>query len=427
MTPIAFLVQIYQHIDAWLFICFALFLIYFTIYRLGISSITDPLFLGIVASSFSASVVIFLAYIGEIDIFYILSFLATEIAFIAATVWGGAKQIHLRRMTPNAFERSWYLTFHYLLVATFLASTSIYLWKVGLPVFQEKSRLITFQELGILTWILDTTWVGLPISILLKRHFLKRKNIIDYPLFCIAFLLFATKGGKSDIVVILFILHIFSQVTGAVSTKKLESTLLVAFPFLIIIITGIVLTTWGVETSALQIVLERFSMFGDVFFMGYNKSFLATVPDIGVIDYFFSGTKSSINSLLGTGTSSQFILGYAISEFYYGSGEGIGPNARHNILGLILWGPIFSVAFSVLCGLAFRICRSSLFTNGKTLFEIFLYIIINIYSWLIFIDPALAVGYLLKLTIVISVLGVLTHLLNPHSLFRKRIISIYNK
>ncbi len=411
MTPVDFLDLVSQYQEILLAFCLIFTIGYFLIYRSGISSVADPLFLGVVASAFSTSVIAILVYFEKIDEVYLVSFLTTEVGFIAASIWGGAKNLQLRRLTPDATECSWFLVFHYLFVTTFLAASFIYLWNVGLPVLQEASRLITFQELGILTWILDVTWVGVPLSVLLKRNFLNRKSAIDYLLLIFSFFLFATKGGKSDIVYILFVLHVFSQVTGATSTKRIESILLMAIPILIFIITSIILATWGVEVSAFQVVLERFLLFGDVFFMGYNEAFLATVPDVGVFDYFFGGIKSIFNSLLGNYSSPRFILGYAISEFYYGVEEGIGPNARHNILGFILWGPIFSLAFSICCGFVFRFCRKNVLGSGRNLFYIFLYCIINIYSWMFFVDPSLAVGYILKIILVVLPLAMCSYLL----------------
>ena len=416
MIPVDFIDLVSQHIEVTLFLCAILVFFYLLAYRLGISSVADPLFLGVLASAFSAAVIAILVYLEEIKLVYFLSFIATEITFLIVTLWGGAKHLKLRRLTPDSVEKSWYLIFHYLLVATFLLSTSLYLLSVGLPVLQATSRLITFQELGMLTWILDVTWVGVPLSVFIKRHFLNRKNIFDYVLLALSFFLFATKGGKSDIVYILFVLHIFSQVTGSTSVKRVESTLLIALPILLVAITSVVLATWGVETSALQVVIERFLLFGDVFFMGYNDLFLATVPDIGFFSYFFGGTKAIIDSILGNTETERFILGYAISAFYYGSGEGIGPNARHNILGLILWGPAFAVVFSALCGAAFRICRRYVLGHGKNLFSIFFYCIINVYAWFFFIDPSLALGYLLKIAIVIPPLAGCAFLLHSWSI-----------
>ena len=418
MTPVDFLNLVSQHIEVALFLCAILICAYLLVYRLGISSVADPLFIGVLASAFSAAVIAILVYLEEIKLFYIASFLAAEMAFLIATLWGGAKHLKLRRLTPDAVKNSWYLTFHYLLVATFLISTSSYLWSAGLPVLQATSRLITFQELGMLTWVLDVTWVGVPISVLIKRHFLNKKSLFDYFLLVLSFLLFATKGGKSDIVYILFVLHIFSQVTGSTSVKRVESMLLIALPILLVAITSVVLATWGVEASALQVVLERFLLFGDVFFMGYNDSFLATLPDVGFFSYFFGGTKSAVDAFFGNVESERFILGYAISTFYYGSGEGIGPNARHNILGLVLWGPVFAVAFSALCGATFRMCRRYVLGRGKSLFSIFIYCIINVYAWIFFIDPSLALGYLLKISIVVPPLAGCAYLL--HSLAASR-------
>lgn len=405
MTPVDFLDQVSQHIGISLFLCAISISAYLLMYRSGISSVADPLFIGVLASAFSTAVIAILVFLKEIKSVYLVSFLTTEIAFFIATLAGGAKHLKLRRLMPDSFERSWYLTFHYLLVGTFLMSTSVYFWRVGLPVLQATSRLITFQELGILTWVLDVTWVGVPLSVLIKRHFLSQKSSLDYLFLALSFFLFATKGGKSDIVYFLFVLHIFSQVTGSTSVKRLESILLMALPIMLVAITSVVLAAWDVESSALKVVLERFLLFGDVFFMGYNESFLATVPDIGFLSYFFGGTKSAMDNIFGIVESERFILGYAISAFYYGSGEGIGPNARHNILGLILWGPVFAVAFSVLCGTAFKICRRHVIGGGRSVFSIFLYCIINVYAWLFFIDPSLALGHLLKIIVVVPPLA----------------------
>ena len=90
MTPVDFLDLVSQHLEVALSLCAILIISYLLTYRLGISSVADPLFLGVLASAFSAAVIAILVYREEIKLIYILSFVATEIAFLIATLWGGA-------------------------------------------------------------------------------------------------------------------------------------------------------------------------------------------------------------------------------------------------------------------------------------------------------------------------------------------------
>ena len=93
MTPVDFLDVVSQHVGVALFLCAILIFVYLLIYRLGISSVADPLFLGVLASAFSAAVIAILVYLEELKLFYLASFLATEIAFLIATLWGGAMPV----------------------------------------------------------------------------------------------------------------------------------------------------------------------------------------------------------------------------------------------------------------------------------------------------------------------------------------------
>ena len=56
--------------------------LYLFIFRKSFSSIVDPLFLGVIAQAFSASVVLVMYFSDVIDDYYLYSFLATEAAFL---------------------------------------------------------------------------------------------------------------------------------------------------------------------------------------------------------------------------------------------------------------------------------------------------------------------------------------------------------
>jgi hypothetical protein len=96
------------------------------------------------------------------------------------------------------------------------------------------------------------------------------------------------------------------------------------------------------------------------------------------------------------------ILGYELSNHYYGIDEGMGPNARHNILGLYLFGFYGAIAFSFLCGAVLARVRARPLFGSRTALAVALYLMMNVVSVSAMVDPSMAVGYIIKLAIVVG-------------------------
>ena len=384
----------------------ACLIFYFALFRTKIRSIADPLILGIFAHSFALNAVIVMHRAGELDEEYWTSFLLTEASFLL-----GFFIFCSRRGIARSNDAAWLkpdtslITHIYWanLIITLLVST-LYLLSTGPLLFERTSRLIIFQQLGVIAWFMDIGWIALPISILFKKK-AGRFSPLDMVVLTACFFLLLTKGGKSDFLILLFALSVTAIHLSLHRVERTINRFMVVSPPLLALATAIVLSTWESELSVTGALIERFLFFGDAFVLGYNRNFIDWLPEVNFFEYFFPSILRALDQLISFGAPLQerYVLGFKMYEYYYGIESGIGPNARHNILGLILFGKEGAILFSFLCGTALGILRSRVIrASSGSILSSFVYTLLSTFSIFIMIDPSLAAGYFLKILIYVS-------------------------
>lgn len=397
-----FLEFFYDDLDLNIGIAITVLVLYAALFWRACRSLADPLAFGILAQAMAAAVVFMLRAGGEIADVYFYSFLGCEIALLAGCFVLGAPRL---QKATEPVDADTFRTIHYCFLVVFWASSLAFVGQVGLLLFNAESRLIVMQQLGALSWFVDVCWVAVPILVMMRWTMLGERTWIDgiSLVACILFLL--TKGGKSDFIILVFSAYLVAFVGQNARALLWAKRSVLAVPFLLLAITAITLAVWGQSENPLISVLHRLVFFGDALYQGYSDEFMGNVQQTTPLNYFFTSIDSFATSLIGIPARDRVVLGYEMALHYYKIEEGIGPNARANILGFYLFGPYGAVVFCFFVGVVFALLRRGLAL--QTYSGMLLYCLMNVFAMYLFVDPALAAGYFLKLAVVFTAVLVL--------------------
>jgi hypothetical protein len=377
----------------------------------SVESPFDPLFLGGLAHAFAAAVVLFLWVENLIEPYYLTSYFLTELAF-----WGGlfvtSRPVRIARFSPgDLLGMSEFMKFYYCSIALLAISVAAFISRAGVLVVQDVSRLVVLQEMGWVSWLFDGTTMSVSVLVMMKRYAFNRRARLDWAVLALVLVALSTKGGKSDFIVMAFAAFLVGTSFSLTSVLRSLRVLYVLVPVALYATTAAVLSTWGSEMSVGEAMLGRLILFGDVFFQGYDSTAFNSLPQTNWIRYFFGSVVDLWDGVFGGVIRPRIVLGYELSSLYYGIDEGIGPNARHNILGLYLFGFYGAIAFSFLCGTAVSVARTHPLFGSRSAIAVALYLVLNIISVFVMIDPAMALGYGIKIAIVAGVAFTCTRVL----------------
>lgn len=392
-----FLDFFYQDFQLHLGIIAACLVIYSAIFWRACRSLADPLAFGVLAQAMAASVVFMLRAGGEIADVYFYSFIACELALLAGCFLLGAPRLQKAKALRDA--RTFDIV-HHCFLAVFWLSSLAFLSKAGLLLFTAESRLVVMQNLGALSWFVDVCWVAVPILVMMRWALLGKRTRLDVVSLAACILFLLTKGGKSDFIILVFSAYLVAFIGRNERALLWARRSVLAVPFVLLAITAITLLVWGQSQNPLISVLQRLVFFGDVLYQGYTDDFMHNVQHTSALNYFFHSISAFVDSLTGQPAEERVVLGYEMALRYYGIEEGIGPNARANILGFYLFGPYGAVVFCFFVGAAFAALRRGL--RMQTYTGMLVYCLANVFAMYVFIDPALAAGYFLKLAVVLG-------------------------
>lgn len=390
-----FLAFFYDNLQTNLLIASTCLLVYVLIFVRAVRSAADPLALGVLAQAMAASVVFMLRAGGELSDFFFHSFLATEAAFIAGCFVLGAPRLHAagdmkNRRNFDAISR--------VAMIVFWLSSAIFVSEAGFLLFASESRLIVMQRLGMVTWFVDVCWVAVPIIVMMRGAADGKISWHDRLAVLACILLLITKGGKTDFVLLIFSAYLVAFVFQNRKGLLVSNVLMIVAPVLILAVTGVTLIVWDNDSNPLLLLMHRLLMFGDAFFQGYNGYFLYHIRDVSPLTYLAGTVSDFFSYLLGERPEERLVLGYEMSNYYYKVSEGMGPNARVNILGLYLFGQYGAIVFAFIVGATVSVIRRGI--RPTTYTKCLLYLTLNIFALYFFIDPSLAIGYLMKLAVV---------------------------
>ncbi|WP_419801107.1 O-antigen polymerase [Mucilaginibacter sp.] len=362
-----FFILIYQDLYFYGTIYLLFLLLYFFIFKNEIWGILDPLLLETISMGSAAFCVFVLAYLNSIKYKYLFSFVATELGLIIGIKISKYlpkiifKNPIFKNQNPNSFA-----IFLFITEILSLTMEIISLVTIGIVVLNENiNHVSAYEGFGIIKAFLFSSRSILFTSLIYKKFHLKKKySIFDIICFIIMFLGTVTNGSKSAILSFfsIYFISIYPDVYNGIRRKLKINFLLilaiVSFPLLVI-----TLTSNRNLLSSLLALFGRFVASGDVFVLGYNDAVLKHIKESSFFRYVFYPGFGTILKTIGISITPPSIIGYDINEYWYNNRE-VGPNARHNYLGLVFFGYYWSILYSSLLGFIFGYARK-LYKNSN--------------------------------------------------------------
>jgi hypothetical protein len=384
-------------------ILLALILLYYYIFKNP--SLFSPIMLGTIAHAAACFCVVLMYIENVIDIKFFYLFIATEFSYLFGYRLSTFFIPQFKNKTYIRDPKPIFILYYYIHFTLLFIVQIIVLYSVGIVALKNISRLTSFKDIGYLSWLYDGLLLSAPYVLFLKRYKIK-KSYSDFIVMLFIFSAFLLKGARSDALYILWGGYFVYKGYKLVNFKKILFKISLIVLIVVFFATAISLKMHDSDTSIVKTLWTRTLAFGDVFFMGLNEPFLNKLGHIDAMSYLFSPIYSVFAKLGIISPPDKTKIGFELYEYHYKVFAEIGPNARHNILGYILFGFYGAIVFSLICGVILGV-SSSLFNLGSTELKKYFFSIISMFSVFIMIDPTLFVGYTLKFSFVFSICYVL--------------------
>lgn len=432
MNNLEFALHFAEHIGTGLLygaVCLAVTLL---AWRRYFYSIFDPLLFYAVLSAMGGSVVLYLFHHDLIRTEYLVSYLATQAAFLLAfrvlrpampTPVHGA---HTRRAPYDGA-----VVVLYPLATTTFAVSQAYVYSVsGLPILLD-SRLETFSTGGgyglFSRLLLVSSTVALSCAAyriaLVKRRLLARLADVLVLVLCIAVAVMSgSKGALLNMVFTISLTLFFAS--RFVETEEAERRMrrflllvvLLAFP----VAFATVYLQAGIDNpfELASVIAMRFFQTGEIYFMVYPGDVLDRLPEANGLLALLYAPLGSLRLVDREALPTN--LGLLAFWYHYDTALLAGPNARHNVFGLHYFGPWLSIAFSFLLGMMLSVARNGLyrFLPGTPIAMI---VYVLVVSCAVFIEQDVAgqaIEYLFSVALFFPVLLVVSTLVAPGRLRR---------
>jgi oligosaccharide repeat unit polymerase len=354
---------------------FSIFLHYF-IFRSQIKSLLDPYFLAIVSSVFCLTDVFLLYFTDSISFYLFLSYLLTQFGFFLGLYFFKVKKkvyisdkINVEKNKRNSLIAFYFFSFVYL-----ISQCIIYKLK-GIPLFME-SRLETFASgggTGVLGRISDVCSIFSLYAFFLVIK-IDKFRISEVPKYIILLMIFTTfflSGSKSSFLIVFSVFWcfiIFAQIKGGnylvyfrLLKNNLKLILIISFIVVFFIIYVQSLNPTITSDNSLNPVLAlclRFVHSGDIYWYAYPNNVYLKIKS----DQWFAALFNDTLGLLRVRDWSTLpeAIGITFKNIHHPSDVPQGPNARHNVFGLIYYGFFGSVVFSFGIGVVLSFIRNKL-------------------------------------------------------------------
>ncbi len=360
----------------WLSLAICLCLFYF-VYRRYIVNFLDPLLFSYIITSFGATDVLLMYLTHSIKTYYLVNYLLTQSAFFLG-LWlfkpfnSIKNEYKIRTLTiPN---EELVMKIFFIICSLLLILIQLQVYAVaGIPIISN-SRLDTFSGgsgFGIFSRVIEVVQI---FSITLLFYFfinIKAINLgfvmkIYCYMFAVLLVLFAIlNGSKSGILLIIFSAFcawVFSynkDVNNSVLSFLSKYKLYILVFALLSAITVIMLQSDGdANMNPIEILAMRFVFSGDVYWYAYPNDVI-----IGFNNY--NGFKALFTDLIGflrldSWDNLTGHFGIDLYKYHHSTQVTQGPNARHNVFGLLYFGFWGSYVFSFVLGIVFSFIRNIL-------------------------------------------------------------------
>ena len=413
------------HIIGFLIILICSLGIYTLLYRKWFVSILDPFFWAAIMSCFGFAVVVFMYIEGAIQTKYLVSYLTTQFAFIFGALFCNRVGFH------SLFNKTVYLHHQYPIIQLIhlicmigVVCLQLFVYGTdGIPMFMD-SRLEAGQGgtgAGLLYRFISI-WGLIAFILSLYTINLKKKTLIYYLSCCFIIFYIITLflgGSKAALLTIANLLFIYAILFSTPShnllhlLKKHEKKII-----LLSVAAGvgiIVIASKGNSTNlllSLASLTTRFVYSGDIYWYLYPNGYIELLdssrPFANLFKDFLGMTRLVDWSQLPEH------LGITTYQFHHTADTLMGPNARHNVFGYVMFGMYGSILFSFCLGAITGTIRNIFFQASKA--HLILKIVIAILYqkiWLLETDITLVTTefdslIITSLTLIILIVGLLS-------------------
>lgn len=351
-------------------------ILHFYIFKAQIKSIFDPYFLAVISSIFCLTVVFLLYFSNNISFYLFLSYILTQVSFFLGfyAFKTPKNNILINKLHSARNKYNGLVAFYFFSLVYLLCQGIVYKIK-GIPLFME-SRLETFASgggTGVLGRISEVTSIFSLYSffIIAKIDKFRFSEIPKYIILLLIFLTFILSGSKSNFLLVFSIFWcfiIFNKAKGLdyhmylnFIKKRLKTIIIFSLSilfFIIIIQNSNSANSNQNEINPLFSLILRLVHSGDVYWYSYPDNVYLLING----DRWFSALFTDTLGLFRIFDWEKLpeAIGITLKNIHHPSDILQGPNARHNIFGLIYFGYIGSIFFSYFLGVILSFIRNKL-------------------------------------------------------------------
>ena len=357
-------------------ILFFSILLHFFVFKYQVKSIFDPYLLAVVSSVFCTTVVVFLYITNNISFYLFFNYLLTQSAFVAGLYFFKVvkRNKEFYSMPNSKYMYSNSVAFYFFSIIYLISQCLIYFYK-GIPLFMD-SRLETFSAgggSGILGRIADVSSIFsiYAFFLIIKFNNFKFNDLIKYLILLLILLTFFLSGSKSNFLIIFSVFWcsiIFNKIKGREyfsNLKFLKKAIkpLILFSFFIVLLIIKVQSSKSniTDENSLNPILAfvlRLVHSGDVYWYSYPNNVYLSING----DRWFSALFTDTLGLLRVVEWDKLpeAIGITLKNIHHPSDIPQGPNARHNVFGIIYFGFLGSIVFSFCLGFILSFIRNKL-------------------------------------------------------------------
>lgn len=349
--------------------------IHYIIFRSQVKSILDPYFLAVISSVFCLTVVYLLYFTSNISFYLFMSYNLTQLGFILG-IFTFKHKITINKKKNLITEKSnnnSLVAFYFFSSVYIISQCLIYKLK-GIPLFME-SRLETFSSgggAGVLGRISDVSSIFslYAFFLVIKIDKFRISEIPKYLILLLILITFFLSGSKSTFLIVFSVFWcyiIFTQIKGGdylVYLQLMKKNIKWIILFSIVISTFIIYVQSNPDNAGdntlnpfLALCL-RFLHSGDIFWYAYPDNVYLKIPSNQWIAALLHDTFGFLR--IQDWSNLPEAIGITLKDIHHPSDVLQGPNARHNVFGLIYYGFFGSIFFSYSLGVFLSFVRNKL-------------------------------------------------------------------
>lgn len=399
---------------------FLFIVVHYLIFRKYVTSVLDPILLPVISSVFSMADVYLLFFTNSISTYLFINFNLTQLAFWFGLFYFKTKiNSKFNTLKTNTFSNNFNntLSFYFFSIIYLCSQVLIYVTK-GIPLLKE-SRLETFADgggEGVLGRIVDVTSIFCLYSFfkIIKVGKLSFSDVPKYVIIILIFLTFLLTGSKStflNLFLVFWCFIIFNRIKGNDSEKYIniiKKYRLRIFVFILTVVSLIIFVQINYadnenKLNPLVSLFIRFIHSGDVYWYAYPNNVYLNIKSNAWFSALFTDFLGLFR-IVGWNNLPEAI-GITFKDIHHPSDIPSGPNARHNVFGLIYYGFFGGILFSFLLGVIISFVRNKLpFILKDTMLNGFIFTFLMIKISGLDTDPMLTFTYLNNLLFIFPII-----------------------